>query len=333
MPEACKRSTSDFAGEARERSGEGAISAEDSVPVQAVLKHLREHWGNMAIASAVIISTLLPVLISNDPAISTRNPEDLIATGNWVLTEEEMAYLHVMFAMLMSTAVCCAVATLASALMLHIQLFVIMVDMSDQVCFLTHTRVDLPHRLLVLTFSSDDTLDALWPPVGLWLYPACYLRLLCVVFTGWMYGLTLYFRKRAADVMRHEYQLVVAVELGRGSVIHLKEVMTQRLLRLYLRIWQDATIAAILPNASCSCCILPNAQVTAGEAREGSREATKGRQKSDAAAKDVTSSQVHPAVGPMEEEALASRGNEDVEEFLRQECGDLVQGLEVARGQ
>jgi hypothetical protein len=53
------------------------------------------------------------------------------------------------FAMLMSLAACLSLLTLASALLMHIQLFVIMVDLSDQIHFLTHTRVDLPHRLMV----------------------------------------------------------------------------------------------------------------------------------------------------------------------------------------
>jgi hypothetical protein len=39
----------------------------------------------------------------------------------------------------------------ASSLILHINLFIIMVDMQDQIHFLTHTRVDIPHRLLVAT--------------------------------------------------------------------------------------------------------------------------------------------------------------------------------------
>ena len=151
------------------------------------------------------------------------------------LAAEHMAFIHVTFAMLMSTAVCYAVATLASALLLHIQLFVIMVDVSDQVHFLTHTRDDLLHGLLILTLVLLIASVPFGHLLVYGLYHVCYLGLLSVVFTGWIYWLTLYFRTRAADGMRHKYQLAAA-ELGRGSVGYVREVLTQQLLRRYLRI-------------------------------------------------------------------------------------------------
>ena len=145
----------------------GRLSAEDGEYVSVVMKNLREYWGNIAVIASLLVSTLLPVLFMNDPALSMRREswdssarrkstgagEDsagsLFLTGDWVLRDEHLSYIGMTFAMLMSLATCLSLLTLASALLMHIQLFVIMVDLSDQIHFLTHTRVDLPHRLMV----------------------------------------------------------------------------------------------------------------------------------------------------------------------------------------
>jgi hypothetical protein len=145
----------------------GHLSAEDGEYVSVVMKNLREYWGNIAVIASLLVSTLLPVLFMNDPALSMRREswdssarrkstgagEDsagsLFMTGDWVLHDEHLSYISMTFAMLMSLAACLSLLTLASALSMHIQLFVIMVDLSDQIHFLTHTRVDLPHRLMV----------------------------------------------------------------------------------------------------------------------------------------------------------------------------------------
>ena len=145
----------------------GHVSADDGEYVSVVMKNLREYWGNIAVIASLLVSTLLPILFMNDPALSLRREswsssarrkssgagEDsagsLLLTGDWVLSDEHLSYIDMTFAMLMSLAACLALLTLASSLLMHIQLFVIMVDLSDQIHFLTHTRVDLPHRLMV----------------------------------------------------------------------------------------------------------------------------------------------------------------------------------------
>jgi hypothetical protein len=145
----------------------GRLSAEDGEYVSVVMKNLREYWGNIAVIASLLVSTLLPVLFMNDPALAMRREswdssarrkstvagEDsagsLFMNGDWVLHDEHLSYISMTFAMLMSLAACLSLLTLASALLMHIQLFVIMVDLSDQIHFLTHTRVDLPHRLMV----------------------------------------------------------------------------------------------------------------------------------------------------------------------------------------
>ena len=120
------------------------------------------------------------------------------------------------------------------------------------------------------------------------------------------------FRKRAVDLLRHKFQLAAA-DLGRGSVIYMREVLERRLLRSYLRVWRDAR---------------------AGEEPEGNLE--REMQKAGApvrgtggapAVKDAQLSRVHPGVSLVEEEMPPSRRNEDLEgltEFLQDECDGLV---------
>ena len=50
----------------------GHLSTQDGEYLSVVMKNLREYWGNITVIVSLLVSTLLPVLFLNDPALAMR---------------------------------------------------------------------------------------------------------------------------------------------------------------------------------------------------------------------------------------------------------------------